>query len=103
MKAFWILTTAVALPMLAQEPQSTPPIVQLPPLDLSFQNVPLPGRHRVNFMNMKAPVILQSRARVCAIPLIQVTPKGNYPMTIVKPPETESNMPKVNVPAPACE
>jgi hypothetical protein len=52
---------------------------------------------------MNAPVLLPTKARTCAIPLIQVTPKGNYPMVVVKPPETESNMPKVNVPAPACE
>jgi hypothetical protein len=52
---------------------------------------------------MKAPAVLQAKAKTCAIPLIQVTPTGNYTMVVVKPPETESNMPNVNVPAPACE
>lgn len=97
MKALWILIAAVT-PLLAQEPK---PTLQLRPLDLSFQGVQLPGRPPVSFMN--APVLLPTKARTCAIPLIQVTPKGNYPMVVVKPPETESNMPKVNVPAPACE
>ena len=105
MKVLWILIAAIA-PLLAQEPAqeppSTRPTLQLRPLDhLSFQGVQLPGRPPVSFM--KAPVVLQAKAKTCAIPLIQVTPKGNYPMVIVKPPETESNMPKVNVPAPACE
>jgi hypothetical protein len=100
MKAFCILIAAIA-PLLAQEPPSAPPVVQLRPLDLSFQGVQLPGRPPVSFM--KAPVVLQAQVKTCAIPLIQVPPKGNYPLVIVKPPETESNMPKVNVPAPACE
>jgi hypothetical protein len=96
-----VLLLLVAAPLLAQEP---PPIVKLKPLDLSFEGVQLPGRPGPpSLLKIKAGIILQTQAKICAIPLIQVTPKGNYLMPVVKPKEQEPNMPKVNVPAPACE
>lgn len=97
MKALWIL---IAAPLLAQEQ----PVVKLRPLDLSFQGVQLPGRPApLSLLNFKGPIILQTQIKTCAIPLIQVTPKGNYPMPVMKPNAQEPNMPKVIVPAPACE
>jgi hypothetical protein len=106
MKALFVLI-AVAAPILAQEP---PPPVQLPQPQLNFRNFQLPARpnpfHIVNPVTVNpAPKFnfVAAGPKVCAIPLLQMVPKGNYSMIVAKPSNPEPNAPKFNVPAPACE
>ena len=96
MKALWILVIAAA-PILAQDPPSAPPVIKLRPLELNFQGVKLPQRRPTSFMPKPA----AAQPSTCSIPLLKVVPKGNYPMTVVKPPVTPY-MPQVNGPAPSC-
>jgi hypothetical protein len=110
-KALWIL---IAAPLLAQPPQTAPPPVQLPQSELNFRNFKLPGRP--NPFNMTNPVLanparlnvgsklqlIEKPPQTCAIPLLQVVPKGNFTMKVAKPPESFRPMPEAKVPAPAC-
>ena len=41
-------------------------------------------------------------SRPCSIPLLQVKPPAKGTITVIEP-KAESNMPQVNVPAPACK
>lgn len=95
MRALWILIVA-ATPVFGQEPPpAPPPVSQLPSLETLIKNVPFPKRAPI--------VIVKMEPRVCAIPLLVVTPKTDDSMTVVKPQVTEPNMPQVAVPAPACK
>jgi hypothetical protein len=47
-------------------------------------------------------LLLNRPAPVCAIPLLNVIPSGNYRMPMIKPP-AEPRDPAVQVPAPACD
>ncbi len=112
MKALWLL---VAAPLFAQQPQTAPPPVQLPQLDLNFRNFKLPGRP--NPFNVQNPVManpsklnaglrlqmVEKPPQTCAIPLLEVNPKGNFPMKVVKPNQLVPRMPEAKVPAPACK
>jgi len=100
----------IALPLLAQQPQTAPPAVQLPQSELNFRNFKLPGRPAP--FNMTNPVavnlgpkslLVEKPPQTCAIPLLQVNPKGNFTMKVAKPPESFRPMPEVKVPAPACK
>ena len=108
MKAL-ILIALAAVPLIAQE--SAPP-VQIPQPQLKFRDFRLPGRP--NPFVMVNPVKLNPEAlgpklnllavapKVCAIPLLRSTPKGNYPIKVVKPGDPDPKMSMKNVPAPAC-
>jgi hypothetical protein len=108
-KALCLLIAAVA-PILAQEPQAAPPSIQLRQPDLNFRDFKLPGRPNpfvmTNPVKFKPALRMEAFAappQTCAIPLLQVTPKGNYTMKMMKPAEPVPNMPDVKVPAPACK
>jgi hypothetical protein len=47
-------------------------------------------------------VVPAERPKSCAIPLVIVAPKGDYPMRVMKPPQVDSKMLQVKPPAPAC-
>src|SRR5271163_2411797 len=102
MKGLWVLI-AVAGPILAQDPPPPSPIINLRPLDLSFKDVQLPGRPKpVTFSPAMKLDLRENLPNICSIPLLQVVPKGNYTLKVVKPPVVPA-MPQVNAPAPACE
>jgi hypothetical protein len=118
MKALLLLAVA-AMPLIAQD---AAPNVQLPQPPVDFRNFKWPGGP--NPFVMASPVTVNRAAalqaqrelllsklkanlvaagpRNCAIPLIQTTPKGNYPMNVVKPDDRDPKMSMKSVPAPAC-
>ena len=42
-------------------------------------------------------------SKVCSVPLLNVMPKVEGTMRTITPPQTEFNMPKLQMPAPACK
>jgi hypothetical protein len=111
MKSLCLLIVSAA-PFFAQEPPAAPPTLQLHPPDLSFRDFKLPGRP--NPFVMVNPVkansipalkleILEKPPATCAIPLLQVEPKGNFTMKVVKPTQPVVSMPDIRVPAPVCK
>jgi hypothetical protein len=116
MKAL-LLLAVVAAPVFAQE--AAPP-VQLPQPQLKFRDFQLPGRPNpfvmANPVTVNPTALLEQRLKLmksmanrvaavprnCAIPLVQATPKGNYPMNVVKPDDPDPKMSMKSVPAPAC-
>jgi hypothetical protein len=52
---------------------------------------------------MKQKVTTEPESKVCSIPLLNATPKLHGTMRTITPPETESNMPKLRMPAPPCK
>jgi hypothetical protein len=102
-KGPWLLI-AIAGPILAQDPPTPPPVINLRPLDLSFKDVQLPGRPKPFTFNPAMKLELREKPpNICSIPLLQVVPKGNYTLKVVKPREAVPAMPEASVPAPACE
>jgi hypothetical protein len=102
-KALWIF---IVLPLFAQQPQTAPSSpVPLPQRDFKLFFPPNPFKI-ANPARLEAALKMQSVEKppqTCAIPLLQVTPKGNFTMNVAKPPESFRSEPEVKVPAPACK
>jgi hypothetical protein len=102
-KALWIL---IALPLLAQQPQTAPSSpVPLPQRDLKslFPGNPFKIANPAKLEAALKMQFVEKPPQTCAIPLLQVSPKGNFTMKVAKPPESFRPEPEVKVPAPACQ
>jgi hypothetical protein len=69
-----------------------------PTAAMGFRSQPLSQPNRRHEFASK----IESAPPLCSIPLLDVTPPAKGAMRTITPPETESNMPQLKMPAPPC-
>lgn len=111
-----VLLIIIAAPVVAQEiPKASPnlffPEYQPPVFQVQPQTPPSRPRIRasreqlLNALKMRQAEV-KARAdqpKVCAIPLLNFSPKGNYPMKVMRAPDVDPKIQITKPPAPACE
>ena len=105
-----LLLVCVAVPLSAQVAPANPPNVSVPglqapppavqlqlhPLELNVHEFQMPQR-------VSYPWRTQTEVKkVCSIPLLQLTPKGSYPMRVLKAPAIDPKI-QATPPAPPCD
>ena len=88
----------------AQETATPPKTNAIPPAQ--SKNVILESLQQKNLKRlaeMKQRFGQEQESKVCSIPLLNATPNVKGTMRTITPDETEPNMPKLRMPAPACK